>query len=95
MGAIGSLAAGGLHALTPVTLLLYSVGLCLLVALARGFGSWRRLRHIPGPPLASISSLWMVKKSLTGTFHQHLRHVAEEYGTAVLTDRDGGGKGQD
>ncbi|RYC63368.1 hypothetical protein CHU98_g2874 [Xylaria longipes] len=80
MGAIEGLAVG-LHALAPVTLLLYSVGLCLLAAIARGFGSWQRLRHIPGPPLASISSIWMVKKSLTGKFHQHLRYVAEEYGS--------------
>ncbi|KAI0452658.1 cytochrome P450 [Xylaria acuta] len=79
MGAIQSLAVG-LYALTPVTLLVCGVGLCLLAAIARCFRSWQRLRHIPGPPLASVSSLWMVKKSLTGTFHQHLRHVAEEYG---------------
>ncbi|KAI0860189.1 cytochrome P450 [Xylaria cubensis] len=80
MGAIQSLEAGS-HVLEPVTLLLYSVGLCLLAAIAREFISWQRLRHIPGPPLASITSLWMVKKSLSGTFHSHLRHVAEEYGS--------------
>ncbi|TGJ81716.1 hypothetical protein E0Z10_g7051 [Xylaria hypoxylon] len=84
MGAIEDLAATS-YALTPITLLLYSIGLCLLAAIAHGFWSWQRLRHIPGPFLASISSLWMVKKSLSGTFHQHLHHVAEVYGTAAST----------
>ncbi|KAI1419611.1 cytochrome P450 [Xylaria sp. FL1777] len=79
MGAVAGLAAA-FYALPPVTLLLYGVGLCLLASIARAFWSWQRLRHIPGPSLASISSLWMVKRSLTGKFHQHLHHVAEVYG---------------
>ncbi|KAI0434920.1 cytochrome P450 [Xylaria sp. FL1042] len=79
MGAIGGLAAS-FHALCPMTLLLYSASLCLLVVIAHGVWSWQRLRHVPGPSLASVSSLWMVKKSLTGAFHQHLHHVAEVYG---------------
>ncbi|KAI1167081.1 cytochrome P450 [Nemania serpens] len=63
-----------------VALLLYSIGLCLLAVVAHGFWSWQRLRHIPGPSLAGFSSVWMVRKSLTGRFHQHLRHVADNYG---------------
>lgn len=72
------------HLPTPVTLFLYGVGLCLFATIAHRFWSWQRLRHIPGPSLASVSPLWMVRKSLTGTFHQHLRHVSEVYGTAVV-----------
>ncbi|KAJ2978749.1 hypothetical protein NUW58_g7397 [Xylaria curta] len=79
MGAVEGLVAA-FRALAPITLFLYSVGLCSLATIAYGFRSWHRLRHIPGPSLASISSLWMVRKSLTGTFHQHLRQVAEDYG---------------
>ncbi|KAI0877757.1 cytochrome P450 [Hypoxylon argillaceum] len=71
------------HLPTPVTLFLYGVGLCLFATIAHGFWSWQRLRHIPGPSLASVSPLWMVRKSLTGTFHQHLRHVSEVYGPLV------------
>ncbi|KAI0907205.1 cytochrome P450 [Ustulina deusta] len=79
MGAIEGLAAA-LRALAPTTLVLYSVGLCLLVVVARGFWSWQRLRHIPGPSLASVSSIWMVKRSLTGTLHQHLHYISKVYG---------------
>ncbi|KAI0810414.1 cytochrome P450 [Xylaria sp. FL0064] len=82
MGVIGGLTAY-FHALCPMTLLLYGAGLCLAVVIARSFWSWQRLRHIPGPSLASVSSLWMVKRSLTGAFHEHLHHVAEAYGPLV------------
>ncbi|KAI1125283.1 cytochrome P450 [Nemania abortiva] len=68
------------HSPAPLALTLYVFGLCLLTATVYAFWSWQRLRHIPGPALASVSSLWMVRKSLTGTFHQHLRQVAEDYG---------------
>ncbi|KAI3322643.1 cytochrome P450 [Xylariaceae sp. AK1471] len=79
MGTIRSLAAA-LHGLAPTTLLLCSIGLCLLAAIAQSLWSWQRLRHIPGPFLASLSSFWMVRKSLSGIFHEHLCQVAEDYG---------------
>lgn len=81
MGA-GEGIAATLHVLALTTPFLYGAGLCLLIVIVRGFWSWQRLRSIPGPPLASVTSLWMVKKCLTGAFHQHLHHVAELYGTA-------------
>ncbi|KAJ3575687.1 hypothetical protein NPX13_g3950 [Xylaria arbuscula] len=84
MGAIEGL-AGTLPVLAPKALATYVVGLCILVVIARRFWSWERLRHVPGPPLASVTSLWIVKKSLTGALHQHLHHVAELYGTVVRT----------
>ncbi|KAJ8128706.1 hypothetical protein O1611_g4928 [Lasiodiplodia mahajangana] len=74
------LKAASFYSPAPLALTLCVAGLCLLAVTIHSFWSWQRLRHIPGPALASISSLWMVKKSLTGAFHQHLRHVAEEYG---------------
>ncbi|KAI0517101.1 cytochrome P450 [Xylaria bambusicola] len=79
MGTIEGLAAI-VPPLAPTTLALYGFGLCLFLVIAHGFWSWQRLRNIPGPPLASLTSLWMVRKSLTGAFHQHLHHVAEVYG---------------
>ncbi|KAG8157564.1 hypothetical protein KVR01_012606 [Diaporthe batatas] len=36
------------------------------------FRNWYRLSHVPGPFLASISSLWMVKKVLSGTVAEAL-----------------------
>ena len=45
------------------------------------FRSWYRLRHIPGPFWASVTSLWMLRKALTGKLHEHLRDVAEKYGS--------------
>ncbi|KAI4594437.1 hypothetical protein KJ359_008225 [Pestalotiopsis sp. 9143b] len=47
------------------------------------FRSWYRLRHVPGPFLASISGAWMVKKALSGRFHEHLKDVSEKYGSLV------------
>ncbi|KAI0405811.1 cytochrome P450 [Xylaria palmicola] len=79
MGTVDGLATA-LHAVAPIPLLLAGLGLCLVAVIAYGFRSWQRLRHIPGPFLASISPLWMVKESLSGTFHTTLRHVAEDYG---------------
>lgn len=69
-----------LHTVAPLTLFLYGAGLSLVAFFVHGVWSWHRLRHIPGPALASVSSLWMVRKSLTGKFHLHLRQVAEDYG---------------
>ncbi|KAH8682719.1 cytochrome P450 [Xylariales sp. PMI_506] len=47
------------------------------------FRSWHRLRHIPGPFLASLSSIWMVRKSLSGRLHEHLKEAADTYGPLV------------
>ncbi|ORY70305.1 cytochrome P450 [Pseudomassariella vexata] len=45
--------------------------------------SWYRLRHIPGPFLASISNLWMVKNVLSGRLHEVLKDVSDRYGPLV------------
>ncbi|GAP88092.1 putative cytochrome p450 [Rosellinia necatrix] len=82
MGVLDEFTAA-LPALTPMLLFLNVIGLSLFGFIAYSFWSWRRLRHIPGPFLGSVSSFWMVKISLTGAFHQHLRHVSELYGPLV------------
>ncbi|KAI5918647.1 cytochrome P450 [Camillea tinctor] len=59
-------------------------GLFFLVILVwHGFRSWYRLRHVPGPFLASISVVWMLRKALSGRFHEYLRDVSEQYGPLV------------
>lgn len=63
---------------------LISVALLVLTTyLIRCLTSWHRLRHIPGPTLARHSSLWLLKKLLSGNFHEHMRSAAEQYGPLV------------
>lgn len=40
-----------------------------LYLLASRFLRWWRLRQFPGPPLASVSSLWLARVALTGRSH--------------------------
>ncbi|CAJ2502801.1 Uu.00g101950.m01.CDS01 [Anthostomella pinea] len=42
--------------------------------------SWRRLRHIDGPLLASISYLWMFRTSLTGEQAARYGTISQKYG---------------
>lgn len=45
--------------------------------------SWCRLRHIPGPLLASVSPLWMIHKLSTGRFVEHLKDLSDKHGPLV------------
>ncbi|KAH8200594.1 hypothetical protein TruAng_005246 [Truncatella angustata] len=82
MGIVGSLAAAVQDA-APRTLLLPCIAVALITLGAFQIRSWYRLRHIPGPLLASVSGAWMVKKALSGRFHEHLRNVSDKYGPLV------------
>lgn len=42
-----------------------------------------RLRHIPGPPLASITYLWQFRVGLSGKRAEHYREVNDKYGSLV------------
>ncbi|KAK5661800.1 hypothetical protein OQA88_9902 [Cercophora sp. LCS_1] len=63
----------------PVTLAILAV----LFFTVHTLKSWLRLRHIPGPPLAGISPLWMLRKLSTGHFHDHLRHASTQHGPLI------------
>lgn len=52
----------------------------LIYIVASTFISWRRLRHIPGPPLASFSSLWSFLTVLGGQCDVELSGAQEKYG---------------
>ena len=52
----------------------------LIVLLVRAIWSWYRLRHIPGPFVNSITSLWMLKKTVSGTLHYNLVELSDKYG---------------
>ncbi|KAI1090987.1 cytochrome P450 [Rostrohypoxylon terebratum] len=66
-----------------------TVGLCLLSLFTvwyavSAFFTWYRLRHIPGPFLASFSYLWMVKSILLGTLEQDFSQL-RKYGPLART----------
>jgi hypothetical protein len=65
---------------------LLAIGLAtalLLTYLARVAWQWYRLSHIPGPFLASISSLWIIKQSLNGRLALATKEVTDKYGPLV------------
>ena len=55
------------------------IGLTLLLS-AYLFSSYWRLRHIPGPFLASFSKLWLLKWVLRAQLHVGLLEACEKYG---------------
>ena len=44
---------------------------------------YRRLRHIPGPPLSGFSVLWLAHRSIKQTLHLDLHDVCKKYGSIV------------
>ncbi|CAI0641331.1 unnamed protein product, partial [Colletotrichum noveboracense] len=42
-----------------------------------------RLRHIPGPPLAGISPLWLLRAACSGNMHLKLYEANQKYGSLV------------
>lgn len=79
MGLMASLASAA-HDAAPRALLVPCLAVALIALYIYEFRSWYRLRHIPGPFLASVSGAWMVKKALSGRFHEHLKDVSEKHG---------------
>ncbi|AEO58713.1 hypothetical protein MYCTH_2306212 [Thermothelomyces thermophilus ATCC 42464] len=56
--------------------------LLLFVFLVIWYGlSWRRLSHIPGPPLASLSYLWMLRIARSGEQSARYAHINAKYGS--------------
>ncbi|KAI3329047.1 cytochrome P450 [Xylariaceae sp. AK1471] len=59
---------------------------CLLLVgwyLTSTIYSWYRLRHLPGPLLASLSYLWVANVSWRGTQYETYRSLSEKYGSIV------------
>ncbi|KAI1850890.1 hypothetical protein JX265_004916 [Neoarthrinium moseri] len=82
MGVTAALAAAAQHA-DCISLFTLLVALALAALFVWRASSWHRLRHVPGPCSASLSSFWMLRKALSGRFHEHLRDVSDEYGPLV------------
>lgn len=60
--------------------LLAGLGLLSYLVLSTIY-TWYRLRHIPGPALASLSYLWQFRVGLSGQRAQHYRAVNQTYGS--------------
>ena len=45
--------------------------------------AWRRLRHFPGPLLASVSYLWIAETTLSKRMWKRCRDVSKKYGSLV------------
>ncbi|KAI0126728.1 cytochrome P450 [Xylariales sp. AK1849] len=82
MGVMGTLAAAAQDA-GPGSFAVPFLVIAFIALFVYEFRSWYRLRHIPGPFLASISIAWMVRRALSGRFHEHLKDVSEKYGPLV------------
>ncbi|KAK2604018.1 hypothetical protein N8I77_006979 [Diaporthe amygdali] len=50
--------------------------------------AWRRLRHFPGPPLASISNLWSFFTVAGGQCHIKITEAQKKYGKAMRIGPD-------
>jgi hypothetical protein len=60
-----------------------AVGGLIILVLHRSF--FHPLRNIPGPFLASISSLWMAKQAYGNSFHRTNIALHEKHGKLVRT----------
>lgn len=63
-------------------LFLYILSLLILGRVIQKVQAWYRLRHVPGPPLAGWTGLWLAKQFLKGTrtFSQEVPALVEKYG---------------
>ncbi|KAI1499378.1 pisatin demethylase [Biscogniauxia marginata] len=68
---------------TPGNLGLLAGGLLTLYFLVSSFYSWYRLRHIPGPFLASISYLWLARVAKGGRQFWVYRDMYKKYGPLI------------
>jgi hypothetical protein len=67
--------------LTHISLLAASVAIVWFAI--SSFRSWYRLRHIPGPFLASFSYLWLARVASSGRQYYIYRDLCNEYGPLV------------
>lgn len=51
---------------------------------ASTYTTWRRLRHIPGPPSAGLSKWWMLRNTLGGSMHLALKAACDTHGKRWL-----------
>lgn len=52
----------------------------IATAVVRRTRTWLRLRHIPGPPTAGFSELWLLRKTFGGRCHLDTAEACTKYG---------------
>lgn len=65
-----------------------AVGLTLLWFVGSSVLAWSKLRHIPGPLLASFSHIWAFRASYSGRIHQILEEEHGKHGEVVRVGPD-------
>ncbi len=74
----------GLLVSLPSSILVASfIGLLLVADTLHRLVRWHRLRHIPGPPLAGWTSLWLTTAYYRGGFLQDYEKLAAKYGPVI------------
>ena len=68
---------------TTVTILLATTGFFIVASLVHVFLTWRRLRHIPGPFLNSITPLVLTWHSIKGDITVYMHSLSVKYGPLV------------
>lgn len=68
--------------LSSAQLLPLGAGALLFYYVASSFAAWYRLRHIPGPFLASFSYLWLMRNNFLGISSTQLVRI-KKYGSLV------------
>ncbi len=51
------------------------------------YQSWKRLAHVPGPPTASFSILWLLRHAWGGNLFPCMIEAGDEYGKLLLSAR--------
>ncbi len=69
---------------TPTSVLVWSlVGFLVVANAVHRTIRWRRLRHIPGPPLAGWTSLWLTSSYFRGGFLETYEELAARFGPVI------------
>lgn len=76
--------SAALSGCSVVVLLSYALLVAVIVSSLRQARLWYRLRHIPGPRLASWSIWWQLRGALSGDLPQLLKAATDEYGAFWL-----------
>jgi hypothetical protein len=69
--------------LTSTSTIVSVVGLLLLTNVLHRFLRWRRLRHVPGPPLAGWTSLWLTRHYINSEVLNEVPRLTAKYGPVV------------
>jgi hypothetical protein len=69
--------------LTSTSAIISVVGILLITNVLHRLLRWRRLRHVPGPPLAGWTSLWLTGRYLNSEILNDISGLTAKYGPVV------------